>query len=262
MEGLLRKMPVALEGDEVQYLGMIGQEKWNVNELVGNHIELQFSSRIFCPSCSKQVKKLYQGFCYTCFTEAPQASPCIINPELCEAHLGKGRDVEWEQKYHNQPHSVYFALSSGVKVGVTREVQIPTRWIDQGASFAQAVCKVPYRQLAGEIEVMLKDHFSDKTNWRRMLKNEVCSMDIEDLVEELFDYLPEDYHDFICEPEEWQEIRYPHISFPDKVKSLSFDKTREVGGKLIAIKGQYLLFEGGDCLNIRKHEGYEVRLNC
>lgn len=258
MKGQLIKMPAKLVGSAVQYLGLIKGEAFDLNSLVGSDVKLDFLGRIFCPSCQKQVKKLYQGFCYPCFTESPSASPCIIKPELCEAHLGKGRDLKWEQDHHNQPHTVYFALSSGVKVGVTRDLQIPTRWIDQGASFAQAVVNVPYRQLAGEIEVMLKDHFSDKTNWRKMLKNEVCSMDLEALVEELFDYLPEEYHEYILEPSAWLALDYPSIGYPEKVSSINLDKTHSVQGKLLAIKGQYLIFEGGDSLNIRKHMGYEV----
>ena len=110
------------------------------------------------------------GFCYPCFSDAPENSPCIIRPELCEGHLGLGRDVAWEEEHHNQPHVVYLSFTGAVKVGVTRDPQVPTRWIDQGATMAVVIARVPYRQLAGKIEVHLKNHFSDKTNWRNMIK--------------------------------------------------------------------------------------------
>lgn len=260
MEGLLHKMEVEL-ADEVTYKLHLS-ESISLNDFLGKAIHLVWNGRIICPVCKSETKKSFgDGLCYSCFVTAPQAAECILRPELCTAHLGGGRDPEWEQQNHNQPHVVYLAASDIVKVGVTRSTQVPTRWIDQGASSAIKLAETPNRYEAGRLEVALKDFFTDRTNWQRMLKNELD--DSIDLIEEkwtLHDQLPSDLTEFFSEDDEIIEINYPVLEFPEKVKSLSFDKTKEISGKLMGIKGQYLIFEGGNVLNIRKHTGYEVAI--
>ena len=172
VKGDLSKMRTALK-DKVEYTLTLGDESILMNDLVGKEITISHTGTIHCVDCGKVTKKSFgQGFCFPCFQKSPMNSECIIRPELCEAHLGKGRNPEWEESQNNTEHYVYLAASSGVKVGVTRADQIQTRWIDQGASRGILLAKVPYRQLAGEIEVALKEHISDKTAWQRMLKNE------------------------------------------------------------------------------------------
>lgn len=246
--------------DEVVYYTLKNDDtQIDLNALIGKKISITSSQKFRCQSCRNFVKKLFaQGFCYNCFLNSAEASPCIINPELCEGHLGKGRDVEWEQKNHVQPHVVYLAMASAVKVGVTREKQIPTRWIDQGASFAIKLAEVPYRKLAGDIEVALKNVFTDKTSWQAMLKNELGDYD---LVEEKWKcegLLPGDLSQYMSEDDEITEINYPVFEFPKKVTSLSLDKTPTIEGVLSGIKGQYLIFDDGRVMNIRKHDGYYV----
>ena len=259
MTGILCKMKVQLD-DEVKYSLHFEQGTIEMNNFINQHIQLSWNGDIFCSSCAKKIKKTFgDGFCYTCFTTAPEATECTIRPELCRAHLGEGRDVEWEERNHNQPHIVYLAASDKVKVGVTRITQVPTRWIDQGASAAIRLAETPNRYEAGKLEVALKSFFSDKTNWQRMLKNEVDdSIDLVDEKWELHDQLPEDLTEFFSENDEVITINYPINHYPSKIKSLSFDKTPLIEGKLIGIKGQYLIFEGGEVLNIRKHTGYSV----
>ena len=248
--------------DTVQYHLSLSEELY-MNDLVGKEISLTWTGRINCTSCGKVTKKSFgQGFCYSCFSNAPEAAECILRPELCRAHLGEGRDPEWEEKHHNQPHVVYLAASSAVKVGVTRAQQVPTRWIDQGASAAIRLAEVPNRYEAGRIEVSLKEFFTDKTSWQRMLKNEVDeSIDLEEEKWSLEDQLPQDIIDYFSENDEIIELNYPVIEFPEKVKSVSFDKFPTIEGKLMGIKGQYLIFEGGMVLNIRRHTGYYVEIN-
>lgn len=258
--GKLKKMTVSLE-DTIQYeLDLI--EKVNMNDLIGSTILMNWNGQIICSGCGKQTKKSFgDGFCYNCFITAPEAAECTLRPELCRAHLGQGRDPQWEQSNHNTPHIVYLAASDIVKVGVTRISQVPTRWIDQGASAGIRLAETPNRYEAGMLEVALKQFFSDKTNWQRMLKNEIDSTI--DLVEEkwnLHDQLPSDLTQFFTENDEVISLNYPVIEFPSKVKSLSFDKTPSIQGKLMGIKGQYLIFEGGEVLNIRKHTGYYIQL--
>ncbi|MFK8037338.1 MAG: DUF2797 domain-containing protein [Crocinitomicaceae bacterium] len=254
-------MKTVLE-DVVKYSLKSEEKIIELNDLIGQSIQFEFTGTVQCMACGDYPKKLFaQGFCYSCFTNSPQAAECIIRPELCRAHLGEGRDVEWEKKHHFQPHIVYFAVASALKVGVTRSTQVPTRWIDQGASQAIKIAEVPYRQLAGEIEVALKSSFTDKTNWRKMLKNEVAQFDLEEEKWRLEELLPDDLSQYMTEDDEIHDINYPVLTFPEKIKSVGFDKTPIIEGKLLGIKGQYLLLDNDRVLNIRKHEGYYINLN-
>ncbi len=259
--GTIGKMKTQLS-DTVHYSLVMGDDKVSMNELMDRPIRLIHTGRIFCVCCSKQTKKSFgQGFCYPCFINSPDNSECIIKPELCKAHLGEGRDVEWEKNHHMQTHYVYLALSNEVKVGVTRDTQIPTRWIDQGASAAVIIAEVPYRYLAGVIEIELKKHMTDKTNWQRMLKNEIAQ-GVSLLEKRLaaIELLPDDLKKHTVGSFDVVEINYPVLEFPQKVISQNFDKTPEITGVLKGIKGQYLLFDGGRVINIRNASGYEVKL--
>lgn len=258
MELILGKMKVE-DGSPIRYF--LDEEKSIcMNNFIGRTITLEYLNEIICVSCGKATSKSFnQGFCYSCFIEAPESAECIIRPELCKAHLGEGRDPEWEEAHHNQPHVVYLAASDCVKVGVTRKTQVPNRWIDQGAKKAIILAEVPYRQLAGIMEVALKDQYTDKTNWQRMLKNEVDESI--DLVEEKWNLegqLPSDLCDYFTDDETVYELEYPVEQYPKKVKSLSFDKEKTISGILVGIKGQYLIFQDESVLNIRKHSGYKV----
>lgn len=269
-EGELRKMLTSVEDDgAVNYqFKLVNSETkeettFSMNELIGKQIELSFLGSIICKSCGKKTKKsFHQGFCYPCFRDAPEAAECIIKPELCRAHLGEGRDPEWEERNHNQPHIVYLAASDVVKVGVTRATQIPTRWIDQGANEAIRLAETPNRYLAGMLEVALKEQFTDRTNWRKMLKNEVDeSIDLEETKWELEELLPDDMSQYITEDDELISLNYPVDEYPSKVKSLSLDKEPEVKGILKGIKGQYLLLDNNRVMNMRKHTSYVVRIS-
>lgn len=257
-KGLIEKMRVSLN-NPIEYSFDLDSVV-HMNDWIGKNIHLEWTGKIVCCNCGKTTKNSFgQGFCYPCFMSAPQAAPCIISPELCRAHLGEGRDLDWEEKHHNQPHIVYLAVSDAVKVGVTSASNKLTRWIDQGAHQAIIFAEVPNRYLAGTIEVALKQHFTDKTNWQRMLRNEISS-DL-DLVEEkgnAEDLLPFDMRDFVSGNDEIITLDYPVLQFPSKVKSIGFDKSPTVKGKLVGIKGQYLLFEDQTVINIRKHTSYEV----
>lgn len=260
MEIELNKMKTLL-AETVHYKLVDDNQSIEMNSLIGKKISLKFDGKCQCQSCRKFLKKLFaQGFCYDCFMKSADASPCIINPQLCEGHLGKGRDVEWEKSHHVQPHFVYLAVASALKVGVTRNTQIPTRWIDQGASYAIKIAETPYRKLAGDIEVALKECFTDKTNWLAMLKNEIADFDLLEEKWKLEEVLPGDLSQYMCEDDEIVEINYPVLEYPKKITSVTFDKTPLVEGTLIGIKGQYLIFDDGRVLNIRKHDGYHVDL--
>ncbi len=259
--GTLLKMETKLV-NPIEYELPIGDELIYMNPLIGKYIALKWLKEIYCVACGRKTNKSFaQGFCYPCFLNAPETSECIFRPELCRAQDGIARDMEWAENHCLQDHIVYLAISSGIKVGVTRSGQIPTRWIDQGAWQAIKLAKTPNRYTAGLIEVALKEHISDRTNWQRMLKNQLIEgVDLTIAKKEMIAHLPSDLQNYISEEDNITEINYPVNEYPEKVKSLSFDKLGEIAGRLWGVKGQYLIFDDGTVVNMRKHTGYMVEL--
>ena len=259
--GPLLKMQTNLQ-NPVEYELPIGDELIYMNSLIGKYIIFKWEKEIFCIHCGRKTNKSFaQGFCYPCFISIPETSECILKPELCQAHEGIARDIEWAENHCLQDHFVYFAISSGVKVGVTRSQQVPTRWIDQGASRAIKFAKTPNRYIAGVIEVALKQHMSDRTQWQKMLKNQIVKdVNLLDKKQEMINQLDENLKQYESSENDIIEINYPINEYPEKVKSLSFEKMNIIEGRLWGIKGQYLLFDDGSVLNIRKHNGYNVSL--
>lgn len=256
--GNLRKMKTEM-ASPVLYSLRLGDEKVPLNEWLGRYITLRYERQINCVECGKKTAKSFaQGFCFPCFQKSPENAECIIRPELCRGHLGEGRDAQWETENHVQPHIVYLALSSGVKVGVTRSTQMPTRWIDQGASKAMVLAETPNRYYAGMIEVAMKTFLTDKTNWQRMLKGETSAESLHEVKLILKEKLSEELACYFSANDELLEFSYPIIRHPAKVTSVSFDKLAEISGTLFGIKGQYLMFDDGRVINIRNHSGYLV----
>ena len=257
----LRKMRVE-KGTPVKYWLSTKTGEILLNDFIGKHITLEYSGQINCCVCNRLTKKSFGGgFCYPCFVNAPENSECIIRPELCRGHEGKGRDVLWEKENHVVPHTVYLALTSGVKVGITRKGNEFTRWIDQGAWKTIKLAEVPDRYTSGLVEVELKKYVSDKTHWQKMLKDERNNeVDLLEVKDELLNYLPEYLQDFVCDDDDVYELFYPVEKYPIKVKSLNFDKTPNIGGKLKGIRGQYLIFDSGEVINLRKFTGYNISL--
>lgn len=261
IEGNILKMRTEL-AHPVKYYLPVGNIELHLNDLIGRHIKLEYSGRINCISCGKQTRTSFgQGFCYNCLQTSPEASESVLRPELSKAHLGIARDVEWAKEHDLIEHYVYLAASSDLKVGVTRHHQVPSRWIDQGASSAIVIAKTPNRHIAGVIEVWLKQHIGDKTNWREMLQNRVADIDLQDEKLRVLSLLPAELLKYAIDKSEVTSIKYPVLEFPEKVKSISFDNIPVVVSTLQGIKGQYLLFENGAVLNIRKHNGYYLRIN-
>lgn len=265
-EGNLRKMATALE-DKVQYGlrlydNLNATEPISLNDAVGSEIRIEFMNEINCVVTGIKIKKAFgEGMSYDAFMNSPQASPSIIRPELSRIHEGIAlRDFEWEMKNHMTPHTVYLAQTAGVKVGVTRNTQIPTRWIDQGAVKAIRLAETPYRGAAGLIEVALKDHISDKTSWQKMLKGEIEEKDLIELKHEMSGHIPPEFKQYLNQNDDLVEINYPIIAYPPKVKSLKLDKVPLIEKKLMGIKGQYLMFDDATVINMRSHSGYKVRV--
>ncbi|QQR87680.1 MAG: DUF2797 domain-containing protein [Flavobacteriales bacterium] len=261
-QGQLVKMSARLEEGRVHYTMHLGADAVDMNALIGRPLTVRFTGELSCINCNSRVKKFYgQGFCWNCLQTAPEASECIVRPELCRAHLGEGRDPQWENDHHNTEHFVYLSQSGGFKVGVTRATQIPTRWIDQGAVQAVIIARTPYRQLAGLIEVELKKHFADKTNWRTMLTAVAPDRTVmDDLRTKAMQAMAVQLGAYALDSEEPLTIQYPVLAHPPKVTSVGLEKVPVISGTLCGIKGQYLLWDDGRVFNVRNHSGYHVAL--
>ncbi|MBA5248428.1 MAG: DUF2797 domain-containing protein [Gammaproteobacteria bacterium] len=260
--GYIQKMHTALDGDNAIYRLPIGAGFVDMNALIGQEISLHFNGEIRCSNCGAKTKKSYsQGFCYPCCRDLARCDLCIMKPETCHHHLGTCREPLWGLDNCFAPHIIYLANSSGIKVGITRKNNMPNRWIDQGAVQALPIIEVDTRLKSGQIEVALKDYVADKTNWRKMLKNEVEIVDLAAKRDELLSKIPQLISDVEATVlnDDTLKIDYPVIKYPEKVSSLNFDKTPEITGVLKGIKGQYLLLECG-VLNIRKFGSYNLTI--
>ncbi|MDT0621072.1 DUF2797 domain-containing protein [Croceitalea vernalis] len=259
-EGVLRKMRTEL-GSPIQYFLVFKNDFINFNQVLNKKLKLEFI-KFECLSCGRDRKIYRQGFCQNCFYESPSAGDWIMKPELSTAHLNKeDRDLEYEKKVQLQPHIVYLANSSNVKVGVTRKAQVPTRWIDQGAHEAIEIVEVPNRYLAGITEVALKNYVGDKTNWRKMLQNDIEDVNLVEWREKLKNHIPDEVMEYFITSNTETNLEFPVLQYPEKVKSLNLDKTPSFEGVLKGIKGQYLIFEDNIVFNVRGSEGYFVGIN-
>ena len=268
MSGNLQKMRVKLMGTEAQYELRLDDACYPLNPLVGQQIKLEYSGQINCIGCGRKSKKSFnQGYCYPCFTKLARCDSCIIKPETCHYEAGTCREPDWAQKFCFQDHIVYLANSSGLKVGITRVDQVPTRWIDQGAIQAIPLVRVSDRKLSGLVETFLAEDMADKTNWRAMLKGQVDTLDLEaerkKLVMKIEYYINNDLqlHDinrYSLLDLAPVQIDYPVLEYPTKVTSFNFDQTPAVTGRLKGIKGQYLVLDTG-VINLRKFAGYHIR---
>ena len=258
-QGVLKKMNTE-NLESVQYYLDMQADFLHMNQLLNKEISISFVG-YECLSCSLDKEIYRQGFCKKCFFETPTAGDWIMRPELSKAHLDiEDRDLAYEKQVQLQPHIVYLANSSNVKVGVTRKTQVPTRWIDQGAHEAIEIVEVPNRYLAGVTEVALKEHVADKTNWRKMLKNDIEDENLIEWRERLRDFIPEEAKEYFIEHNEETKLNFPVKQYPEKPKSLNLKKTPEYTGKLVGIKGQYLIFEDQTVFNVRANEGLVVKV--
>lgn len=268
MAGAVAKMKTALNEGEAQYALPVGDELLSMNERIGRRLRLHYSGQINCVHCGRLSKKSFnQGYCYPCFQRLAQCDSCIVSPEKCHYFAGTCREPEWGEQHCMIDHIVYLANSSGVKVGITRGTQVPTRWIDQGAVAALPIFRVSNRLQSGLVETLFKAHVADKTSWQAMLKGEPEPVDLHQRAAELrqaceveLAALTQEQGLQAIQPldeAEALEIRYPVEAYPRKVSSFNLDKTPSVEGTLMGIKGQYLIFDTG-VINMRKYAGYHL----
>lgn len=268
VSGHLAKMHGQLD-DQVQYILPVDDQRVPLNELLGKSISLEYLGDIHCIHCGRRSKKSFsQGYCYPCFTKLPQCDTCIMSPEKCHYHHGTCRDPAWGDSNCFTDHFVYLANSSGVKVGITRGTQVPTRWVDQGATQALPIFRVQSRYQAGLIEDCLREHIADRTHWQKMLKGNAEAVNLAAIRDDLFVQAEEGLvlleQEFGLQAirrlydETTLAINFPVLEFPDKVKSFNLDKQPLIEGRLQGIKGQYLILDTG-VINIRKYTGYRVQ---
>lgn len=265
--GALSKMTVRL-GETAQYAFRLDEQEVPVNPLLGKRIRLEFLGAIHCSHCGRKTKKSFaQGYCYPCFTKLAQCDSCIMSPERCHYEAGTCREPQWGEQFCMTDHVVYLANSSGIKVGITRASQLPTRWLDQGASQALPIFRVATRQQSGFVEDLLRSQVADKTNWRALLKGDAVPVDLAGVREQLMSSCAEGIAALqqrfglqAIQPVsdvEVLEIRYPVDAYPTKVASHDLEKTPVVEGILKGIKGQYLILDTG-VINLRKYTAYQV----
>ena len=268
--GALSKMSTRLE-QPVQYSLRLGEQDLDLNALLGQGVRLEYLGAIHCSHCGRKTKKSFsQGYCYPCFSKLAQCDTCIMSPERCHYAAGTCREPAWGEQFCMTEHVVYLANSSGAKVGITRATQVPTRWIDQGATQALPIMRVATRQQSGLVEDVLRSQVTDRTNWRAMLKGEALPLDLAQLAGEIF----ETCQDGITALQERfglqgiqplsdlavVDIAYPVLAYPAKVASFDLEKTPVVEGTLQGIKGQYLIFDTG-VINIRKFTAYQLAVH-
>ena len=269
--GCLRKMQTELS-DTVRYTLTAGGEEHcvNVNDWLGQSLQLKFAGAIHCVACDRLTKKSFnQGYCFPCFRKLAACDSCIVSPEKCHLAEGTCREPDWAEMHCQVPHIVYLSNTSSVKVGITRGTQLPTRWIDQGATQAKPIARVATRHYSGLLEVLCAKEVGDRTAWQTMLKGNGAPQDLEQIRQQLMSSCEHGIADltlnygaasfeFLEDADEtW--IDYPVLSWPEKVKAHNFDKQASVEGTLMGIKGQYLMLDTG-VLNIRKFGGYEVEI--
>ena len=264
-------MSAQLDADQVQYAFRLDEQQLPVNPLIGKTLRLEYLGAIHCVNCGRKTKTSFsQGFCYPCMTKLAACDVCIMAPERCHFDAGTCREPEWGQQFCMTDHVVYLANSSGVKVGITRASQLPTRWLDQGASQALPIMRVATRQQSGLVEDLFRSQVADRTNWRALLKGEAPAVDLIAVRKQLFDscaagiqMLQERFGLLAIQPlndAQPVQIRYPVSEYPTKIVSFNLDKNPVVEGTLMGIKGQYLIFDTG-VINIRKYTAYQLAVH-
>jgi hypothetical protein len=267
--GAVRKMKTQLD-NPVRYTMLLGEHEIALNDYLGKELQLHYAGSIHCIHCGRKTNKSFnQGYCYPCFTRLAQCDSCIMSPEKCHYAAGTCREPGWGEEHCMIDHFVYLANTSGLKVGITRGSQVPTRWMDQGATQARPIFRVDSRLHSGLVETTFKAHIADKTNWQAMLKGDAVHCDLEQERTRLMTACAPELHALVQQhgiaaitelpdvPDVY--INYPVLEYPVKIKSLNLDKTPAIGGTLLGIKGQYLMFDTG-VINMRKYGGYQLSL--
>lgn len=269
--GNLTKMRTQADADNnVHYQLVVGDSIVALNDMIGRSVSLSHTGDIHCVHCNTKTKKSFnQGYCYRCLITLAQCDSCIIKPEKCHYYEGTCREPQWGETHCLSDHFVYIANTGSLKVGITRHVTdgVSSRWMDQGATQAIVMLRVPDRLTSGQVETLCKSYIGDKTNWRTMLKGKPEDVDLTEVKRDLLQKIEAELDALkqvkglqaIAEVDDTtHHINYPVNHYPDKIKSINLDKDSAFEGVLTGIKGQYLMLDGDRVINIRKYAGYHV----
>ena len=249
-------------------------QPWNLNywlneilisDLIGREFKLEFTQKIFCLECGRKTNKSFnQGYCFPCFRKLACCDLCILKPQLCHFSKGTCREPDWAQDNCLQPHFVYLANSSNLKVGITRERKLLERWGDQGAIAGIPFAKVPERKIAGLLEVLVAKGLSDKTDWRALITKAGDKIDFLPHLEAIRQLVSgTEFEQYLLSPKEcqerYQEFLYPVRNYLAKAKLHDLEKEPKSTATLEGVRGQYLIFSDR-AINMRKYQGYEISL--
>ena len=263
LTGTLRKMSAQRQQDGMVHYSLVlnGESVLTLNDRLGEALRLEYTGRRVCVACGRLVPKVYaNGYCYPCFSTLPECDLCMVRPELCHFAQGTCRDANWGLAHCFQSHTVYLARTSGLKVGITRSKNLPTRWIDQGAVEALPLATVRNRRDSGLVEVRVARDMADRTDWRRMLRGPVEAIPFAPWVTMAREAIEELGLDVEWPHADVLAFTYPLLAVPTKVTARRLERIGHIEGALQGIKGQYLIFPHG-VLNVRSHSGYEVRVS-
>lgn len=236
----------------------------DMNALIGKNISFSYQNATTCMGCGVLNQPVSQdGHCPLCCKSKAATDICIVKPELCHYDAGTCREPQWGESNCMASHTVYLSVTSGVKVGITRSKNLLQRWVDQGATQAIRLFTVDKRITAGLIEQVISSVMADKTNWRKMLTGET-SVDLNAVAAEISPQIQMAlalYGDVIERTDNTEtRLKFPVTEYPTKVSSgYNLDKTPAFTGKLIGIKGQYLILDTG-VFNWRKHIGHHLTM--
>jgi hypothetical protein len=264
--GNVRKMRTE-HTSPVSYSLPVGDTVLPMNAFIGQPLRIEYAGEISCIACGRKTSKSFQqGYCFPCMRALAECDQCIVRPELCHFDAGTCRYETWGLQHCMQDHYLYLANSSGLKVGITRGTQIPTRWMDQGATQALPIIRADSRHNVGQLEVALKAFANDRTDWRKMLRGVAPPLDLINEKHRILAYAEESLGELdesigweVLDDENVYDFAYPVERYPEKVTSLNLDKLQVVEGVLQGIKGQYLIFDCG-VMNIRKYGGYQLKV--
>ena len=266
--GVLHGMD-CIPGTPVRYSLELDDGVLPLNELLGRTLTIRFDGRITCQHCGAITRKSYgDGYCYPCFKTLARCDLCVVSPDRCHYAAGTCREPQWGESFCMQPHLVYLANSAGAKVGITTPANVPMRWLDQGATQAAVIMRTQSRFQAGCVEAALAQHVSDRTEWRSLVGRDAQELDLVALCEQLrrqaarsLAALDERFPGALQWVEQPAALRfeYPVMSYAGQPVGLTLDPGVAIGGALLGIKGQYLMFDNG-VFNVRRHTSYHVEV--
>ncbi len=240
----------------IRYFWTLGDEQVEISDMLGRQVNIRFQGEKRCIACGRKVSKLYQnGYCFPCVTTLAETDLCIVKPHECHHHLGTCRDNEFAATHCMIPHYVYLAVSSHAKVGLTRKHREFTRWVDQGAVRAMLIAELPTRKMAGELEMEIAKTMPDKTDWRKMVQGKADDVNLRELANAVEEQLPDEWRSYLLPERVVHEFEYPFLAGEPAPKAKSMNAEKEqISGRLIGIRGQYLLFPEG-VFQVKKHSG-------